>query len=74
MGCYSEMGDNVIDTIRYFGERNKIFYVHMRDVQGCMPSFQECFLGEGNFDPVEAVRRSKKSDLMASLLMIMFLA
>lgn len=61
MGCFSEMGgNNVMDAIRYFGERNKIFYVHLRDVQGWVPSFQECFLGEGNFDPVEAVRALKE--------------
>jgi mannonate dehydratase len=60
MGCFSETGMNVIDAIRYFGERGKIFYVHLRDVQGCVPSFQECFLGEGNFDPVEVVRTLKE--------------
>ena len=47
-------------AIRYFGAHNKIFYVHMRDVQGCVPNFQECFLGEGNFDPVEAIRALKE--------------
>jgi mannonate dehydratase len=60
MGCFSETGMNVIDAVRYFGERGKIFYVHLRDVQGCVPSFQECFLGEGNFDPVEVVRTLKE--------------
>jgi mannonate dehydratase len=60
MGCFSEMGTNVIDVIRYFGERGKIFYVHLRDVQGCVPAFQECFLGEGNFDPVDVIRTLKE--------------
>ena len=27
----------------------------MRDVQGTVPRFRECFLGEGNFDPFEVV-------------------
>ena len=26
---------------------------HFRDVQGTLPCFQECFLGEGNYDPAE---------------------
>jgi len=56
MGCFSEMGPNVIDNIRYFGERGKIFYVHFRDVQGHVPVFQECFLGEGNVNVVEAMK------------------
>jgi mannonate dehydratase len=60
VGCVSEMGENVIETLRYFGQRGRIFYVHLRDVQGCVPTFQECFLGEGNFDPVEAVRTLKE--------------
>jgi mannonate dehydratase len=59
MGCFSEMGPGVLESIRYFGQRGKIFYVHLRDVQGCVPAFQECFLGEGNYDVVDAVRTLK---------------
>lgn len=59
LGCFSEMGEDAIEVIRYFGERKKVFYVHFRDVQGCVPKFQECFLGEGNFDPVLAIRTLK---------------
>lgn len=60
MGCWSEMGPGVIEAIRFFGERGKIFYVHFRDVQGTVPRFQECFLGEGNVDVVEAMLTFKK--------------
>ena len=56
MGCFSEMGPDVLGAIRYFGERGKIFYVHFRDVQGHVPTFQECFLGEGNVDVVQAMK------------------
>jgi mannonate dehydratase len=63
MGCFSEMtygdqasGEGVLDALRYFGERGKLFYIHFRDVQGCVPVFQECFLGEGNVDVIEAIR------------------
>lgn len=56
MGTWSEMGRGVIEAIRHFGSRGKIFYVHFRDVQGSVPRFKECFLGEGNVDVVEAVR------------------
>lgn len=63
MGCFSEMGGStdVIDTIRYFASRGKIFYVHFRDVQGCVPKFQECFLGEGNVDVVDAMVALRQS-------------
>jgi mannonate dehydratase len=59
MGCWSEMGPGVIEAIRYFGSRGKIAYVHFRDVQGHVPVFQECFLGEGNTDVVAAMRALK---------------
>ena len=61
-GCWSEMraGAGVIDAIRYFGERGKIFYVHFRDVQGSVDDFKECFLGDGNCDPVETIRALKQ--------------
>lgn len=67
MGCFSEMyysdqssGEGVLDALRYFGERKKIFYIHFRDVQGCVPVFQECFPGEGNVNVVEAIRTLKE--------------
>ena len=61
-GCWSEMraGEGVLDAIRYFGERGKIFYVHFRDVQGPVEDFTECFLGDGNCDPVETMRALKQ--------------
>ena len=61
-GCWSEMraGEGVLDAIRYFGERGKIFYVHFRDVQGPVENFTECYLGDGNCDPVETVRALKQ--------------
>jgi mannonate dehydratase len=59
LGSVSEMGgqaavDQVIDS---FGARGQICYVHFRDVRGVVPTFAECFLGEGNLDPVAVVRR-----------------
>jgi mannonate dehydratase len=55
VGSWSEMGIDVIPALRWFTERGKIVYVHLRDVQGAVPRFQECFLAEGNVDPVEVV-------------------
>lgn len=58
LGCCSEMpgGElNVKEMIETFGPLGKIFYVHFRDVQGTVPKFQECFLGEGNYDPAEVM-------------------
>jgi mannonate dehydratase len=60
LGTVSEMtgGANTVhDMIARFGPLGKIRYVHLRDVQGTVPSFQECFLGEGNYRPTEVIRQ-----------------
>ena len=58
LGCCSEMPGgqaNVREMIEFFGPKGRIFYVHFRDVKGTVPEFTECFIGEGNFDPAEAM-------------------
>lgn len=58
LGCCSEMPGgraNVTEMIETFGPLGRIAYVHFRDVKGCVPDFTECFLGDGNFDPAEAM-------------------
>ncbi|MCO5222782.1 MAG: mannonate dehydratase [Thermomicrobiales bacterium] len=58
LGCCSEMPAgalNVMRMIETFGPRGKILYIHFRDVQGTVPDFQECFIGEGNYDPSEVM-------------------
>lgn len=59
-GCWSEMGEDVIEAIRYFGGQGKIFYLHFRDVQGTVPRFQECFVNEGNSDMFQVMRTLKE--------------
>lgn len=64
LGTFSSMAGgagNVEETIRELGPADKIFYVHFRDVQGSVPCFQECFLGEGNFRPGQILRQLKQS-------------
>ena len=57
MGCWSEMGpEGVLDAVRHFGGRGRIVYVHFRDVQGQVPSFNECFIDEGNMDTFAVVQ------------------
>jgi mannonate dehydratase len=61
-GCWSEMrgGEGVLDAIRYFGERGRLFYIHLRDVVGKADNFTEVFLGDGNVNPVETVKTLKE--------------
>ena len=62
-GCWSEMraGAGVIDAIRHFGGQGRIFYVHLRDVQGQVEDFTECWIGEGNSNIAEVIRTLKEA-------------
>ena len=57
LGCFSQMGgeESVLEAIDYFGKRDKIAMVHLRDVQGTGCDFQECLLGDGNYDPAKVI-------------------
>ncbi len=70
LGCWSEMGGEraVLEAIEHFGPRGKILYVHFRDVQGTVPDFAECFLGEGNFRPPAIIRALHRSGFDGFLL------
>ncbi|MDX1931424.1 MAG: mannonate dehydratase [Capsulimonadales bacterium] len=56
IGCWLEggpegMGGDVIEAIRYFGERRKLFKVHFRNVSNPMPEpWQETFIDDGYQD------------------------
>lgn len=59
LGSISEMPGGALaveEMVRHFGPLGRIFYVHLRDVRGTVPRFSECFLGEGNYDPLHVVR------------------
>lgn len=59
LGCCSEMvggSSTVVEMIEHFAPLGKLAYVHFRDVQGTVPKFQECFLGEGNYNPAKIMR------------------
>ena len=53
MGTISQLGgqDAVLDMINEFVPKNRIYMVHFRDVQGTLEKFNECYLGEGRYDP-----------------------
>ncbi|WP_436499803.1 mannonate dehydratase [Actinokineospora sp. HUAS TT18] len=59
LGTVSEMAgeESVNEVIDTLGAAGAIFYVHFRDVQGTVPAFKECFLGEGNYNPARVIRR-----------------
>ena len=59
-GTFSEMADakedGIYKMIRYFGERNKILYVHFRNVSNAGSSFKEEFINTGHVDMYRAIK------------------
>jgi mannonate dehydratase len=60
-GTFSEMRDDVYEAIRYFGSRNKILYVHFRNVSSPVPKFNEEFINTGYVDMVKALRAYREA-------------
>jgi mannonate dehydratase len=63
-GTVSEMlenpGADILDVIRYFGSRQKIFNVHFRNIRGHRDDFVEVYPDEGDIDFVKALRVYKE--------------
>ncbi|MCA1666864.1 MAG: mannonate dehydratase [Thermomicrobia bacterium] len=71
LGCCSEMpggAANVRAMIEFFGPKGRIAYVHFRDVQGTVPQFAECFIGEGNYNAAETMLLLKRNGFTGFLL------
>ncbi len=71
-GCWLEggpaMGKDLLETIRYFGTRNKIFKVHLRNVNRPLPSFTETFLDNGCMDMYRVVKALREVDFDGALI------
>ncbi|WP_380058776.1 mannonate dehydratase (plasmid) [Falsihalocynthiibacter sp. SS001] len=48
--------EEIGDAIRWFGERNKIFNVHFRNIRGGLNDFQETFPDDGDMDMVASFK------------------
>jgi mannonate dehydratase len=59
-GTFSEMEDaadgGIYDMVRYFGERNKILYVHFRNVSNPGEPFQEEFINTGHVNMYKMIK------------------
>ncbi|WP_017258851.1 mannonate dehydratase [Pedobacter arcticus] len=52
-GTYTTMGENVKSLIHEFGSQQKIFFVHIRDVEGNASDFKETFHDNGPTNMVD---------------------
>jgi mannonate dehydratase len=48
--------EEIFDVIRYFGERQKIFNIHLRNIKGGYLNFVEVFPDEGDIDLLRSLR------------------
>jgi mannonate dehydratase len=60
VGCWLEggplMGKDVVETIRYFGSRKKLFKVHFRNVSAPLPHFTETLMDDGYYDMYKVMK------------------
>ena len=57
-------GKNVLEMIRYFGERNKLFKIHLRNVEMPMgtanPHHRESWIDDGYMDIYQVIRELRR--------------
>ncbi len=69
VGSWSEMSpEECLQGLNYFSERNKIVYVHFRDVLGTVPNFREAFIGEGNLNMFEVMKTLRQRGFRGFLI------
>jgi mannonate dehydratase len=60
VGCWLEggalMGKGIIETIQYFGQQQRIFKVHFRNVSAPLPHFVETFVDNGYQDMYQVMK------------------
>jgi mannonate dehydratase len=56
VGCWSQMGADVLSEICYFCGQKKVFLVDYRNVRGTVGHFQETFLDNGQENMAEVMR------------------
>ena len=62
--CCRSTRREIIDVIRYFGSRRKIFNVHFRNIHGRFLDFQETFPDAGDVDMVAALTARTRMSVM----------
>lgn len=57
LGSLQEMtGGDIYETVRKIARRDRIGYIHFRNVKGKVPNYVETFIDDGDIDMVEVIR------------------
>ena len=54
-GTFTEMGVDIYDVIRRYATADRIGYVHLRNVRGCLPKYHEVMIDDGDVDIARAL-------------------
>lgn len=54
-GTFTEMGVDIYSTIRHFASQNRISYVHLRNVRGKIPNYDETLIDDGDVNMAQAL-------------------
>lgn len=69
LGTIAEMsGGDIYDTVEYFAARNKIGYIHFRNVRNKVPYYKETFIDDGDIDMARIVRILRECDYQGMLI------
>ena len=60
-GNFTLMNDDLPGVIRHFGQNNKLFFAHFRDVRGTPQKFVETFHDEGKTDMLACLRAYRQA-------------
>jgi len=62
------MGKGVVETIRYFGPKHKIFKIHFRNVNAPLPHFVETFVDGGYMDMYKIMKALREVNYDGALI------
>lgn len=62
------MGREVVDAIRYFGKRDKLWKIHFRNVSAPLPYFVETFVDNGYTDMYKVMKTLREVDFRGAVI------
>lgn len=69
IGTLAEMpGSDIYEVVDHLSRRNRIGYIHFRNVQGKAPRYVEAFVDDGDTDMIQLLRILKRNDYQGVLI------
>ena len=69
VGTLAEMTeDDLYEAVDNYSRQGRVAYVHLRNVRGKVPSYQETFIDEGDVDMLRVMRVLKRNNFRGVLI------